>query len=168
MKNTSSVTRNYMLAIMLVSILCITSGARPEKITKEATVMEKRYKNWMKQHSKTYENKEEWNMRFGIYQSNLKYIEFINAQNLSYKLTDNQFADMTNFEFQTTYLGYKSRKHSHKQQHSYKVGNYALPSSIDWRKRGAVTSVKNQGSCGTIYFFCYCCFSIVPFMRCSF
>ncbi|XP_057792409.1 ervatamin-B-like [Salvia miltiorrhiza] len=154
MKSTSSVTRNYMLAaIVLVCILCVSSDARPEKTPKEATVVEKRYKSWLKQHNKAYENREEWNMRFGIYKSNLKFIEFVNAQNLSYKLTDNKFADMTNFEFQNTYLGYKSHRRPRKEQHNYAVDGYAVPSSRDWRKKGAVTAVKNQGSCGCCWAF---------------
>ncbi|XP_047943443.1 ervatamin-B-like [Salvia hispanica] len=153
MKIASSVTRNNMLAIVLVCILCICSDARTEKPTEEAAVMKKRYKTWLKQHKKTYRGDEEWNMRFGIYQSNVRFIEFVNAQNLSYKLTDNQFADMTNFEFQTTYLGYKSRKRPRNQQQSYEVGNYAIPSSRDWRKKGAVTKVKNQGACGSCWAF---------------
>ncbi|KAG6407078.1 hypothetical protein SASPL_130060 [Salvia splendens] len=155
MNITSSVTRNNMLAIVLVCVLCVCTDARPEKPTGEVTVMEKRYKTWLKQHGKTYNSKDEWNMRFGIYQSNLKFIEFVNAQNLSYKLTDNEFADMTNFEFQTTYLGYKRKGHwlPQNQQHSYNVGNYAIPSSIDWRKKGAVTRIKNQDSCGSCWAF---------------
>ncbi|XP_047947058.1 ervatamin-B-like [Salvia hispanica] len=153
MKITSPVTRNSMLAIVLVCVLrSVCTDAKP---TGEVTVMERRYNTWLKQHGKTYYSKDEWNMRFGIYQSNLKFINFVNAQNLSYTLTDNEFADMTSFEFQTTYLGYKSRGRQlpDNQQHSFEVDNHAVPSSIDWRRKGAVSSIKNQDSCGSCWAF---------------
>ncbi|GKB16224.1 cysteine proteinase [Tanacetum coccineum] len=37
----------------------------------------------------------------------------INSQNLSYKLAENKYADMTNEEFQAIYSGYKGRGYSH-------------------------------------------------------
>lgn len=147
MKSTTAVTRNYLLAMVLVCILYLPSDAYLEQTKNETAVMEKRYINWLKQHRKKY-NRDEWSRRFEIFTSNVKIIEFVNSQNLSYKLAVNKFADMTNFEFQTTLLGYKSQKRSYKQtNHAFK--NSMLSSSVDWRKEQAVTSVKDQGKCGT-------------------
>lgn len=157
MRSTSAVRRNYLLAIVLICILCDSSNASSQKATNETVVVEKRYKDWLKRHRKRHDNRDEWNRRFGIYQSNLQFIEFINAQKLPYKLADNQFADMTNYEFTRTYLGYRSHKNSHKK-HNKAFRNSSLPSSIDWRKKGAVTPIKDQGDCGTKNtVFCYCC-----------
>lgn len=150
MKSTTpTVTRNYSFVVVLMCILCVSSNACLEKKRNETALMEKRYRDWLKRHRRRYDSRDEWNLRFGIYQSNVQFIEFINSQNLPYNLTDNQFSDMTNLEFQSIYLGYRSNGHSHKRHYNNAFDNSVVPSSIDWRKKGAVTSIKNQGNCGT-------------------
>lgn len=144
-------------------ILCASSNASMQTTRNETERMEKRFNNWMKRHKRRYENTNEWNKRFGIYESNVELIQFINSQNLTYKLTDNQFSDMTNNEFHSIYLGYKSHRHSHKQYRNT-FNSSVLPPSIDWRKKGAVTSVKTQGTCGTKILFS----SYFPLMRYNF
>ncbi|KAH6780644.1 Cysteine proteinases superfamily protein [Perilla frutescens var. hirtella] len=152
MKSTSAVTRNHLLAIVLTCILCVSSNADSQKAENKTGLMEKRYRGWLERYNKRYDSKHEWNRRFGIYLTNLEFIEYINAQKLPYKLTDNQFADMTNHEFQTAYLGYRRHKQPRKQ-HNDAYKNSTVPSSIDWRKKGAVTPIKNQGKCGSCWAF---------------
>ncbi|KAI7748849.1 hypothetical protein M8C21_024936 [Ambrosia artemisiifolia] len=70
-----------------------------------------------------------------------------------YKLKLNKFADMTNYEFRSLYAGSKIKHHRMLQ--GDRIGNrtfmYAnvesVPTSVDWRKKGAVTPVKDQGQC---------------------
>ncbi|KAI3457165.1 hypothetical protein Pfo_013828 [Paulownia fortunei] len=147
---TPTITRNYSLAIVLLCLLCISSNACTRK--NETDSMEKRYRDWLKRYGQRYDSRDEWNLRFGIYQSNVQFIEFINSQNLPYNLTDNQFADMTNLEFRSIYLGYRSRGHSHGGQNSM-FDNSTVAPSIDWRKNGAVTPIKDQGNCGSCWAF---------------
>ncbi|KAL2453274.1 Cysteine proteinases superfamily protein [Abeliophyllum distichum] len=152
---TPTILRNFYLTIVLLCILCLSSDAcsGTHKQNNVTTPMEKRYREWIKRHGRRYGSRDEWNFRFGIYLSNVLLIEFLNSQNLPYKLIDNEFADLTNLEFKSAYLGYKSPMFSHKRRHNFTFDNSLVPPSIDWRKRGAVTPVKNQGSCGSCWAF---------------
>ncbi|XP_075489291.1 cysteine proteinase COT44-like [Primulina tabacum] len=153
---TKTITMKYFLAMVLFCVLCGSSCAYFGHNTSEdiMDVMMKRYQAWIIQHGRRYENRDEWNLRFGIYQSNVVLIDLINSQNLPYRLTDNEFADMTNLEFKSRYLGYRSRgQRQAEDQHNCTFGDSSVPSSIDWRKFGAVTPIKNQGTCGSCWAF---------------
>ncbi|KAH9302590.1 hypothetical protein KI387_014173, partial [Taxus chinensis] len=109
------------------------------------------YENWMVLHRKAYRNNFEKETRFHIFKENLVYIEHHNQKNESYHLGLNQFADLTHDEFKIMYLGGvisnpSTRPRSPSPRYQYTHGE-RLPRSVDWRKKGAVTPVKNQGGC---------------------
>ncbi|KAI7754696.1 hypothetical protein M8C21_005315, partial [Ambrosia artemisiifolia] len=110
------------------------------------------YESWLVKHGKTYNAIGEKDKRFQIFKDNLKFIDEHNLGDHSYKLGLNKFADLTNEEYRATYTGVKmiegKKKLSVKSdRYAFKLGD-SLPDSVDWRESGAVTEVKDQGSCG--------------------
>ena len=85
--------------------------------------MKVRFDRWLKQNGWNYEDKEEWEIRFVIYQANVEYIGCKKSQKNSYNLTDNKFADLTNEEFVSTYLGFATRLIPHTRFKYHEHGN---------------------------------------------
>ncbi|PQP98098.1 hypothetical protein Pyn_13859 [Prunus yedoensis var. nudiflora] len=102
-----------------------------------------------------YNDINESEKRFNIFKENAAFIESSNNNaKKSYKLSINQFADLTNEEFKASRNGFKGHECSTKKT-SFKYENVtaAVPASMDWRKKGAVTPIKDQGQCGCCWAF---------------
>ncbi|XP_050139018.1 probable cysteine protease RD21B [Malus sylvestris] len=118
------------------------------------------YEGWLAEHGKAYNAFGEKERSFQIFKDNLRYIDEQNSKNLSYKLGLNRFADLSNEEYRNTYLGAKTRAQMKRVSNgNTKSDRYAprvcdsLPDSVDWKKEGAVSQVKDQGSCGSCWAF---------------
>lgn len=113
--------------------------------------MHERHEQWMAHYGKVYKDPMEKEKRFRIFNDNVNYIEASNgAGNKLYKLDINQFADLTNEEFIASRNKFKGHMCSSIiRTTTFKYENVtAVPSTVDWRQKGAVTPVKDQGTCG--------------------
>ncbi|KAK3022314.1 hypothetical protein RJ639_046172 [Escallonia herrerae] len=117
------------------------------------------YETWLAKHGKAYNGLGEKEKRFEIFKDNLRFIDELNSEERTYKVGLNRFADLTNEEYRSTYLGTRTdakrrfaKSKSVSQRYAVKAGD-ELPESVDWRERGAVASIKNQGNCGSCWAF---------------
>lgn len=138
---------NRMLILAAFLMLAMMASQATCRNLNEASMNEK-HEQWMAQYGRVYKDDVEKAKRYKIFKENLEFIESFNkAGNRPYKLGINEFADITNEEFRTARNGYIPWKVSESKSFVYENVS-TVPSTVDWRKRGAVTPVKDQGQCG--------------------
>jgi len=103
-------------------------------------------------YEKSYSSQAEEQRRLGIFSSNLRNIHAHNRAGSSYTRGVNQFTDLTEEEFRSTYLGLK-RIPLPPPSGNTSYSSADLPDSVNWVEAGAVTDIKNQGKCGSCWAF---------------
>jgi cathepsin L len=119
------------------------------------------------EHKKTYESETEENFRLKIFMDNrhkiAKHNQLYEQGNISYNLKLNKYADLLHHEFVRQLNGFnktaslklfKGTPRTVEEPVTFiEPANVEVPSSADWRTKGAVTDIKDQGHCGSCWSF---------------
>ncbi|RDX79825.1 Senescence-specific cysteine protease SAG39 [Mucuna pruriens] len=148
----SSFSQNHCILVLFLLLTVWTSHAIGRRL-----ITSERHEKWMSQYGKVYKDAAEKEKRFQIFKTNVHFIESFNAAgDKPFNLSINQFADLHNHEFKALLINNQKKAHrveiATETSFRYDTGT-KIPATMDWRRRGAVTPIKDQGTCRSCWAF---------------
>lgn len=144
---------------LIIAVVALVGFAQASLSLSHHSVVKPEFQAFQLIHSKNYKDSAELLERSKIFEANKKVIDAHNARFAagleSYQMAVNQFTDLLPSEFKEYILSDidASELTAGIDLTFSPSGRADTPSSIDWRAKGAVTPVKNQGSCGSCWSF---------------
>ena len=150
----------FLLLTSIFSVYSIENNVRRELFSTNINnreFYEEKFVNWLTEFNMTTQNGHIFSHMLNNFANNDDIIETHNSNNENtYELGHNQFSHMSFDEFKSyVHLGLDAPAPETNSEYTLEANQNltALPTSIDWSTKGAVTGVKDQGNCGSCWSF---------------
>lgn len=138
--------------LIVISFLCLTNASLLE-----------RFQQWALEHQVELPSSEDGRFMHMLanWRDNDRLIAETNGKNLSYTLGHNKFSalnreefrDLMNFEYNSALIGETNVVNSGLDLDLDLDLGLSVPASVDWRTKGVVSPIQDQGQAGTCYTF---------------
>jgi len=145
-----------VVALLLLAVVVVTGQA-----VSFSKILDAEWFIFKAHHKKVYKSPIEEGYRMKIFLDNKRKIVEHNRRyemkEVGYKLGMNKYGDMLHHEVINTLNGFNKSVSEVSEQSVgatfIEPANVELPTEVDWKKKGAVTAIKDQGQCGSCWAF---------------